>query len=94
MTHPAVTLPQIASTGAAVTVQVVALDAQNHPVPNYTGAVSITSTDTKATLPTTITFQKGQASLQVTWATTGPQSLTVKDTANASLTGTAMTTVT
>ena len=79
--------------GVAVSARVVALNDNNRPVPNYTGSVTVTSTDPDASLPTSVTFNHGRAILQITFATTGDQSVTVTDTANPALTGTATTTV-
>ena len=92
-THFAVILPPIAFRGVAVTAQLVALDAQNRPVPNYSGTLNVSSSDKAATYPSTVTFKNGVASLTVTFATLGKQSLTVADPANSSLTGVGYTMV-
>jgi len=47
-------------------VQLVAVDAQRHPLNSYSGTVSVSSSDAQATLPASVTFQNGYASFQVT----------------------------
>jgi hypothetical protein len=84
--------PEHTQTGQATPVLVVALDASNHVVPGYTGTVALTSSDQSATLPANYTFQAGDHGFhvfQVTFATTGPQTVTATDTTNSSVTGTA-----
>ena len=85
---PSMGTPIVAS-GTTVTVQVVALDAQNHPVTSYTGTATLTLSDmgTGAACPASVTFVKGVATFQVTFVTTGSQSVIIADAAN-SLTGT------
>ena len=73
---PAGTTPSIKA-GTTVTVQVVALDANGHPVPNYTGTATVASSDTSVTVPTSITFVNGVATLQVTLSTVESETLTV-----------------
>ena len=63
--------------GSTVTVQVVALDANGHPVPNYTGTATIASSDTSVTVPSGITFKNGVATFQVTLSTVESETLTV-----------------
>ena len=94
-THFAVLLPQNVVAGQTLTIEIVALDAQNHIVQNYANTAAVTVTDKLATLsPTTVTFQHGITSLQVTFNTLGSQSLTVTDSATATLTSTVSTNVT
>ncbi len=67
----------------AFNVTVVALDANNQPVPNYTGTVHFTSSDSSATLPSDYQFQSsddGKHVFSVTLATTGKDTVTVTDT--------------
>ncbi len=92
-THFVITLPSGATTGTAVTGHIIAEDAQNFVVRDYTGTVDFTSSDAAATLPSSITFTKGQASFQVTFATAAPQTVTATDSADSSLTGTATSNV-
>jgi hypothetical protein len=94
-THFALLLPRNVTAGQTLTVEIVALDAQNHIVQNYANTAAVTVTDLSATLsPTTVTFQHGIASVQVTFATLGSQSLTVTDSADSTLTSSATTNVT
>jgi hypothetical protein len=94
-THFAIVLPQNVTVGQTLTVQIVALDAQNHIVQNYANTAAVTVTDKAATLsPATVTFQHGIASVQVTFATLGSASITVTDTVTSTLTGTGTTNVT
>src|SRR5262249_56666554 len=69
----------------AAPVVVVASDASNHVVKDYTGTVHFTSTDTSTntTLPADYTFtasDHGVHVFQATFATTGPQTITATDT--------------
>ena len=80
-------------TFAAETTQatVVALDANNRPTANYTGTVSLSSSDAGATLPGNYTFtaaDRGTHTFDVTFAATGSDSLTATDSGNAAVAGT------
>jgi hypothetical protein len=91
-THFLVVAPRHARAGHPTHVLVVALDASNLPVLNYTGTVHFTSTDGKATLPADFTFSAGDYGshvFQVTFGTAGSDTLTVADKATASVTGSA-----
>jgi len=83
--------------GQLVPVRVVALDASNHVVPNYVGTVHLTSGDAAATLPATdytfVAGDKGRHTFNVTFGTLGPQTVTATDTATATITGIATSTV-
>jgi hypothetical protein len=93
-THFAILLPQNVAAGKTLTVEIVALDAQNDIVQNYAGTAAVIVTDKAATVsPTPVTFQHGIASVQVTFATVGSQSLTVTDTTTSTLTSTVTTNV-
>ena len=63
------TAPANATVGAPVWVQVTALDAKGHLVPNYKGTVTLTSTDPSidVVIPGTA-FWRGQAWVQVTFS--------------------------
>jgi hypothetical protein len=77
-------------------VEVVALNASNHRVRNYTGTVHLTSSDPTATLPANFTFtasDHGHHTFQVTLKTPGSETITATDTANSSITGSTTTTV-
>jgi hypothetical protein len=88
-THFAVITLGRAAAGTPTQVLVVALDASNQVVPNYTGTVHFTSSDSQATLPADYTFtaaDHGSHLFSVTFATTGRETLTATDTANSSIT--------
>src|SRR5205823_180396 len=81
-THFAVSARTHVLVGAASPMTVVALDASNHPVFNYTGTVHFSSTDGAAVLPTDYTFvasDHGYHAFTVTMTTTGPQTISVLD---------------
>ncbi|MCY2987767.1 MAG: dockerin type I domain-containing protein, partial [Planctomycetota bacterium] len=88
-----VSLPTTVQSGQPVMVQLVALNAENHLVDSYSGTANLTSSDATATLPASVTFEHGRASIQVTFATEGSQTLTVTDANDATLTGQATTNV-
>jgi hypothetical protein len=90
-THFVVTMDPGTTIGDATTVRVVAVDAQNHLVKNFSGTANITTSDAAASLPASVTFSNGQANFfQATFGTLGPQTVTVTD---SSITGTATTNV-
>ena len=92
-THYAVAIPSGATEGKAVTVQLAAEDAENFFVASYAGTANVTVSDGSATFPATVTFKNGHASLQVTFATPGLQSVTAADSSTNSITGTGTTNV-
>ena len=76
-------LPGSLSAGAVQTFTVTARDAYGNMATGYIGTVKFTSSDTQATLPANYKFtavDQGAHHFTVTFATAGPQSLTVKDT--------------
>ncbi len=82
--------------GEETQVVVVALDTSNHVVKDYTGTVSLASSDANATLPASYTFTASDHGIHVfdlTMGTTGSQSITATDTSNSSLTGSISITV-
>ena len=92
VTHFAVTAPTSATAGTAFSFTVAALDASNNTVTGYTGTVHFTSSDGQALLPADYTFAAGDSGTHVfsgtTLNTSGSQTITATDMANASLTGT------
>src|SRR5262245_22867112 len=90
-----VTAPATVTAQEAFTLTVRAVNAQGNPVDGYAGIVHFNSSDTSAgiRLPGDSTLTNGQGSFSVTLATLGPQTVTVTDTADASLTGTTTVTV-
>jgi hypothetical protein len=92
VTHFALLVRPSVAEDSATQVLVVPLDASNHPVRSYTGTVHLSSSDGSATLPADYTFtsaDRGVKLLSVTFESAGSQTLTVADTADSSLTGTA-----
>ncbi len=90
-------LGQTATAGAAQTVTVTLLDSLGNVATNYVGTVHFTSSDGQAVLPANYTFtaaDQGTHVFQVTFKTTGSQSLTATDTANGALKATGNVTIT
>ncbi|MBU8898627.1 S8 family serine peptidase [Corallococcus sp. M34] len=80
--------------GSPATFTVKAVDALGLVATGYTGTAAITSTDTSAELPTSVTFAQGVATqVAITFHTLGAQTVTATDTANAAFTASANTTV-
>jgi hypothetical protein len=78
--------------GISLTVCVTAQDALNNLAPGYTGTVHFKSTDPHAVLPADYTFtaaDDGRHFFTITLPTVGNSTLTVTDTANSSITGSA-----
>jgi DNA/RNA endonuclease G (NUC1)/fibronectin type 3 domain-containing protein len=94
-THFSVSAPDPVNSFSPFSVTVTALNASNGTVTGYTGTVHFTSSSA-GTLPADYTFvagDNGTHTFNVTLTTTGQQTITVTDTSNASITGTASTTV-
>ncbi|MFM1902332.1 MAG: hypothetical protein RLZZ440_232, partial [Planctomycetota bacterium] len=77
-TQLVIRLPEATRADAPVKVMLMALDANGRSVPNFSGEVSLTSSDAAATLPETVTFERGRALMTVTFGTVGEQTLTAK----------------
>ncbi|HVX59502.1 MAG TPA: hypothetical protein VHC19_02840, partial [Pirellulales bacterium] len=91
-THLGVVTPDVSFAGAPTTVCVVALDASNHPVANFTGTVSFASSNADDSLPDSYTFtadDHGAHQFQVQFADAGNDTLTVADADHASVSGAA-----
>ena len=76
--------------GASLPVTVTAKDAYGNVATGYTGTVAVTSSDGAATLPASHTYVGGDAGVSVfpvTFATSGPQTVTATDTGNGSIQG-------
>ena len=91
-------LPADVQAGQPVPLWLMVVDAQGFPVPNYSGTVTLASSDTGAVFSsTTVTFNNGFPQLQgpvtVTFATPGAQTVTATDNSATPLTVTANTTV-
>jgi hypothetical protein len=83
-----------ATSGAPMLVQLIAIDAGTHIVRDYSASISFTSTDPSVVLPRAIAFVQGEAFFQVTFNTTGQQTLTARDNSPIPLTASASATVT
>ena len=77
-----------ATAGVASAVTVTAKDLYGNVDANYTGTVSITSSDSKAILPSNTTLTLGIGAFTVTLETAGTQSITATDTTNSTISGT------
>lgn len=74
----AVVMPPRVLAGTSVTASVFAMDANRRPIRGYEGTATVTSSDPAAILPASVTFQNGRAMMQVTLATVGNQSVSVR----------------
>ena len=86
-------LPERTQTGVAVNAMLSARNAQNRPAVNYSGTVTLTSSDPLAVLPPTVTFVNGYAHFKVTFNTSGTQTLTATDNSATPLTTSKQTAV-
>jgi hypothetical protein len=91
-THLAVSAPASVTAGTPFSLTVTALDASNNQATGYTGTIQFTSTDGQAALPGSYTFVLGDHGTHVftavTLNTSGSQTITATDSANATITGT------
>ena len=91
------TLPRAVPVGMPVTVTITAVDAQGRAMTSHRGTATLSSTDPAAKLPATVTFVNGRATVRVTFATTGKQTLSVSQQSpsapNGSIVGSATTQV-
>jgi hypothetical protein len=86
--------PTTAVSGAAFSVNLLALDIYGNLASNYTGTVHFTSSDPSAALPTNTTLSSGQGSFSATLYALGNQSITATDSVTSSITNTQAVTVT
>jgi hypothetical protein len=86
--HFTVSTPASATAGNPFLVTVTALDTSNNLVPNYSGMVHFTSTDSTAALPADSTLTNGSGIFIATLKTAGSQTITATDTVNSTITGT------
>ena len=93
-THFSVTTSSSGTAGTALSVTVIALDANGNTVPSYAGTIHFTSSDGSAVLPANATLTNGTGSFSVTLKTVGSQTITATDTTTSSITGTATVNVT
>lgn len=80
--------PANATAGSPVDITVTARDGYDNLATGYAGTVEATSSDGAAVLPADFTLVGGTATVPVTFATTGNQTVTVTDTVLASIVGT------
>jgi subtilase family serine protease len=97
-THFSVSAPSSSTAGSLFSVTVTALDGNGNTVPSYTGTVHFTSSDTLAGLPNDYTFTAADNGVHtftnlVALKTAGSQTVTAKDTANSSISGSATVSV-
>jgi hypothetical protein len=85
-TAPLGQLPPVFA-GSTVTVQVIALDSTGKPTTNYSGTATVTSSDPSITLPGSLTFTNGVATIQVTVGSAGTDTFTVTDSTTNSIVG-------
>lgn len=79
----------VAAAGAAFSFTVSALNASNTVVTDYSGTVSLTSSDSQAVLvPVSATLTNGTGTFSATLKTAGAQTITATDTVTPSITGT------
>jgi hypothetical protein len=83
--------------GVPISITVQALDVNNRVVPGYRGAITFSSTDGQATLPANYTFTAADNGVHtfsgVIFRTAGSRTLTVRNTLNAAVQGSATYTV-
>jgi hypothetical protein len=92
--HLVVTAPATATSGSPVSVSVKAVDGGGNTVTGYTGTVHFSSTDGAVTLPANYTFaasDNGIHSFNVTFNTTGSQTVTATDANTGTISGTSGT---
>jgi len=87
-THLRVTGPVSTIAGFPGLVGVRALDANGALAATYGGTVHFTSSDARATLPGDVKLVDGQATVQATFDTPGPQTIAAADTASPAIAGT------
>ena len=68
---------------------VTAQDASSNTVTGYSGTVAITSSDSAATLPPSVTLSNGVGNFSITLNTPGSQTITATDTVTSTIRGTA-----
>jgi hypothetical protein len=90
-------LPLSSPAGTVETITITAEDSLDNVDTTYTGTVQFSATDFLAVLPSNFTFSPfdaGTHAFSVEFRTPGPQTITVTDTVNATITGSEITAVT
>jgi hypothetical protein len=86
-------MPTNSTAGVAIAVSVTAEDSWGNRSFSYLGTVALTSTDSRAILPTYVALRAGRGNCSATLNTAGTQTLTATDAAASSITGHATTLV-
>jgi len=86
-------VPTTISAGTALRFTVTAQDAFNNTATSYTGTVTISASDSAASLPQASRLTSGVGVFSATLVTAGNQTLTAADTANNTISGTSTITV-
>jgi hypothetical protein len=86
-THFSVSAPGTATAGTAFNITVTALDAYGNTATGYSGTIQFSSTALAASLPANSILTGGTGSFSATLKTSGNQTITATDTANANITG-------
>jgi hypothetical protein len=98
VSHFVVSAPAMSTAGSALTITVTALDMNGMVVTGYTGTVHIVASDSQATVPADYAFISGDQGVHtftngVTLRTAGTDEITVTDTSNSNITGSAIVNV-
>jgi uncharacterized protein (TIGR03382 family) len=88
-----VTLPASVTAGEETSISATAHDAYGN-VAAYNGSIKVTSTDSTAALPASVTFADGAGTFKATFKANGLKTITLTDTSNATLNSSAQTNVT
>ncbi len=88
-----VNVPRQVDAGATVNLSITAVDAAKRPIQSFNGTATLTSSDTAATLPASVSFVNGRAAVRVTFSTPGSQTITVRGGAAGNISATATTEV-
>ena len=89
-THLSITMPAQLNSGSPVSITITALDLTNAIAPDYRGTIHFTSSDSSAILPADYTFtaaDQGTHTFTGTFISVQPLTVTVTDTAKATITG-------
>lgn len=85
--HFSVISPLNVTAGTSFNFTVSALDGSNNPLPNYSGTVSFTSSDSQASLPPNSMLTNGSGTFSATLKIAGNQIVDATDTLTVSMTG-------